>query len=163
MQRRIIDANILDPAEVDAGVEAILTGGTKGSAALNAATDPAMAGFDDLDADEDRELFRTALRDYTRTYAFLAQIMPFTDPDLEKLYCYGKYLLTRLPKADPVAEVDLDESVILTHLRTELTAHEIDASPMEGSDEPLPGMGSAEGKKNTPAEAHLSELINARN
>ena len=163
LQRRLSDANILDPVEVDAGVEAILTGGTKGSAALNAATDPAVDRFHALDTDEDRELFRTALRDYTRTYAFLAQIMPFTDPDLEKLYYYGKYLLTRLPKADPGATVDLDESVILTHLRTELTAHEIDASPSEGSDEPLPGLGSAEGKKNTPVEAHLSELINALN
>ena len=37
------------------------------------------------------------LRDYVRTYAFLAQIMPFTDADLEELYYYGKYLLTRLP------------------------------------------------------------------
>lgn len=163
LQRRIDEPNILDPAEVERGVNAILTGGTKGSAELNAAIDPAVDRFEALDDEEEQEGFRTALRDFCRTYAFLAQIMPFTDADLERLYYYGKYLLTRLPTTDAGGAIHLDGSVILTHLRTELIAEQEDASLEEGSDEPLPGLGDGGGKQNTPVEEHLSELINAMN
>ena len=163
LQRRIDEPNILDPAEVERGVNAILTGGTKGSAELNAAIDPAVDRFEALDDEDEQEGFRTALRDFCRTYAFLAQIMPFTDSALERLYYYGKYLLTRLPTTDAGGAIHLDGSVILTHLRTELIAEQEDASLEEGSDEPLPGLGDGGGKQNTPVEEHLSELINAMN
>ena len=163
LQRRLDEPNILDPAEVERGVNAILTGGTKGSAELNAAIDPAVDRFEALDDEDEQEGFRTALRDFCRTYAFLAQIMPFTDSALERLYYYGKYLLTRLPTTDAGGAIHLDGSVILTHLRTELIAEQEDASLEEGSDEPLPGLGDGGGKQNTPVEEHLSELINAMN
>lgn len=162
LQRRIDDATILDPDEVNRGVEAILAGGTKGSKGLNAATDPAVERFRDLD-DEEAELFRTALRDFVRTYAFLAQIMPFTDPDMERLYYYGKYLLTRLPTVNQGGAVDLDESVVLTHLRTELISDQSDISPDEGSDEPLISGGTGEGRQVSTPEERLSELIAALN
>ena len=162
LQRRVDDATILDPDEVNRGVEAILAGGTKGSKELNAATDPAVERFKDLD-EEDAELFRTALRDFVRTYAFLAQIMPFTDPDMERLYYYGKYLLTRLPNVNQGGAVDLDESVVLTHLRTELISEETNISPDKGSDEPLVSIGTGEGRQNSPTEERLSELIAALN
>ena len=162
LQRRILDARIIDPDEMHRGVVAILAGGAKGSAALNAATHPAADRWADLDDDE-QEQVRTALRDYVRTYAFLAQIMPFTDADLEELYYYGKYLLTRLPSPDPGDAVNLDGSVILTHLRQEITADQVDLGLTDGTDEPLPGLGTAEGKQHTPAEEHLSALIDAIN
>ena len=106
---------------------------------------------------------RTALRDFTRTYAFLAQIMPFADAELEALYYYGKYLLTRLLPTDPGEAVNLDGSVILTHLRQELIADQIILSLTEGTDEPLHSLSTAEGKQHTPAEEHLSALIAALN
>lgn len=37
------------------------------------------------------------LTDYVRLYAFLSQIITFTDADLEKLYFFGRYLLRKLP------------------------------------------------------------------
>ena len=69
-------------------------------------------------------MFRTALRDFTRAYAFISQIAQFTDPGLEKLYYYGKYLLNELDTQRDPATVDLDGSVVLTHLRMEMTARE---------------------------------------
>lgn len=143
-------------------MEAIRAGGTQGSKELIAAADPAVERFKDLD-DEDAELFRTALRDFVRTYAFLAQIMPFTDPDMERLYYYGKYLLTRLPNVNQGGAVDLDESVVLTHLRTELISDEADIRPDKGSDEPLVSVGTGEGRQYSPTEERLSELIAALN
>ena len=112
----------------------------------------------------DREDFRTALRDFTRAYAFLAQIVPFHDSELEQLYTYGKYLLTRLPRADSGGAVDLDGAVVLTHLRTELIAAEQNASlsrraRMSRSRAP----GEGRGKEHEQPTDSLSALIDALN
>jgi len=47
--------------------------------------------------DEERSDFRGQLGDYIRLYAFLAQVLTFTDPDLEKLYQFARYLRRLLP------------------------------------------------------------------
>ncbi|MGH7803431.1 MAG: type I restriction endonuclease subunit R, partial [Candidatus Binatia bacterium] len=44
--------------------------------------------------------FRGELGDYVRLYAFLAQILTFADPDLEKLYAFARHLRRLLP-SDP--------------------------------------------------------------
>lgn len=163
LQRRILDAGILDPGEVARGVAAILTGGTKGSAELNAAINPAVERFEALDDDEQQEGFRAALGDYTRKYAFLAQIMPFKSAELESLYYYGKFLLKCLPRNDSDASVNLDGSVILTHLRTELTANQSNISLTDGTEEPLPGLSDGEHSAKNDSEEHLSALIAALN
>ncbi len=163
LQRRILDANILDPDDVTRGVAAILAGGTKGSNELNAAISPAVDRFNAIDDEDDQELFRTAARDFTRAYSFLAQIMPFQDEELEKLYYYVKYLLTQIAKKDRGGHIDLDGAVVLTHLRNELIADQEDISLSTGSDEPLKGMSTGGGKQDTPLEEHLSALINALN
>ena len=47
------------------------------------------------------------LGDYVRLYAFLSQIITFTDADLEKLYVFGRLLLRKLPvNAGPTAGGD---------------------------------------------------------
>ena len=161
LQRRIQDAGVLDDREVAAGVAAILAGGTKGSAALNAATDPAVDRWQALDEDE-RELFRTALRDYVRAYAFIAQIAPPMGTELEGLYFYGKYLQTRLLDDDPPA-VDLGDAVVLTHLRTELTAEVVGPPVLGGEQDPLQAFHDGTGRQNSMPEERLSELIAALN
>lgn len=161
LQGRIKDGNVIDPEEMAAGVRAILITGPTGSAQLNAAIDPAVDRWKALEDDAAREAFRTALRDFTRTYAFLAHIIPYSDSAMEELYYYGKYLLTRLPRADAGGAVDIDGAVILTHLRTEKKAEQ--ALSMSGTDEPLTGPGDGEGKKVEEPTAPLSQLINDLN
>lgn len=56
--------------------------------------------FQALQDDEQREM-RGQLTDYVRLYAFLAQVLPFADVDLEKLYVFARHLRRLLP-ADPV-------------------------------------------------------------
>ena len=41
--------------------------------------------------------FRGKLADYVRLYAFVSQIITFTDADLERLYVFGRLLLRKLP------------------------------------------------------------------
>lgn len=47
-----------------------------------------------LEVDTERETFLSALHDVTRTYAFLAHIIPFSDAEMEKRYYYGTNLLS---------------------------------------------------------------------
>lgn len=92
------------------------------------------------DDEETAEEFRDALKSFVRTYAFLAQVVPYSDEDLEKLYLFGKILLPRLPaKKEP--SLDLGDEVELTHLRTETTGtHDLSLGKGDG-DQLLPGFG----------------------
>lgn len=47
--------------------------------------------------EEDRREFRRLLNRYSELYAFLGQIIPFADPDLEQLYQFCRCLLRVLP------------------------------------------------------------------
>ena len=73
--------------------------------------------------DEDaQESFRGTLDHFVRAYAFVAQVMPWTDPDLEQLFLYGKLLLTELPTGDNDPMPQVSKSVQLTHLRIAVTS-----------------------------------------
>ena len=158
LQRRIMDARLIDPADIDRAVEAILVAGQKGNGQLSAATDPAYDLWEALDDEDEKEQFRTAVRDFVRTYAFLAQIVPFHDTDLEKLYYYCKFLSTRLTRVE--GTVNIDGAVVLTHLRTELIAESEDMSLGEGDGSTvIPGPGTGTGKQAQSPEDHLSAII----
>jgi type I restriction enzyme R subunit len=159
-----IDAHpVLVADELDAGVSAILSGANAASAKLNAAIDPAVERYLNLDEEEQVE-FKDALTAFTRAYSFLGQIVPFSDPELEKLYYYGKYLLTKLPTADSGGAVNLAGAVVLTHLRTDMVADAQNLSLTEGSVDPLSGhVGEGRGKQVEMPKAALSTLISALN
>jgi len=73
---------------------------------LYAVLGPAVERFRALNEDEQRD-FRSGLTDYVRLYAFLAQVLTFSDAELEKLYVFARYL-RRLVPAD---RVDLPREV----------------------------------------------------
>lgn len=158
LQRRVMDAHLIDVSDIDRAVEAIFNPGKNGNAELSAATDATVDRWDAVDDESEKEEFRTAVRDFVRTYSFLAQIIPFQDIDLEKLYYYCKYLATRLTRDE--GSVNLDGAVILTHLRTELIseAEDISLGSGPGATE-ISGPGAGEGKVNSPVEDRLSEVI----
>ncbi|MDQ1293944.1 MAG: type restriction enzyme subunit [Actinomycetota bacterium] len=171
-QSRVLRPRVLVDSEMDGFVDALLAaeerapGARKGSAGLHAELyrhlEPAVTRFTDLlDADEeaDREAaedFRADLGDYTRKYAFLSQIIPYTDAELESLYVYGRHLLTRLPRRTDLG-IDLGD-LDLSHLRVERTGVlDLGLRP-EGTVE-LPGFGTGTGGAPDPERSPLSELI----
>lgn len=100
------------------------TGGKKvqDHARLNALIDPAVDRFKHAD-EEVRETFRGQLSAFTKLYAFLAQIVPFADSDLEKLYVYGRLLLTKLPKVgEATPPIRLGDDVALHSYRLQCIA-----------------------------------------
>ncbi len=63
---------------------------------LYAVLAPLVARFQPL-SEEERQDFRGQLTDYVRLYAFLAQVLPFADADLGKLYVFARHLRRLLP------------------------------------------------------------------
>ncbi len=131
------------------------------NAAMSAALDPAVDRFKALEEDP-QEAFRGQLVAYCNLYGFLAQTVPFSDLDLEKLYAFGKMLLRKLPRDDGGPAVDLGEDVALTYYR--LTRAEGDMGPLV-ADGPQEITGPDETGTGKPEEVKekLSALIDVIN
>ncbi len=78
---------------------------------------PAVDRFKAIDEEELRSAFREKLSGYTKVYAFLSQIIPYADPDLEMLYSYGRFLLPHLPLNRDSSTVRLGDEVGLQYYR----------------------------------------------
>ena len=87
---------------------------------LYALLDPAVERFNALDED-DQDEFRDALNRFVALYAFLSQIVSFTDTDLERDYLYCRALGTSCSRTAAKAGSTSAREVELTHLRLEQT------------------------------------------
>jgi type I restriction enzyme R subunit len=83
---------------------------------MNACIDPAVNRYNQLDKGT-KEEFRKVLVAYRNLYAFLSQVLPFQDSDLEKLYTYIRFLLMKLPLRDSGSAYDFDNDVALKYYR----------------------------------------------
>ncbi len=90
-------------------------------AKLYAALNPAVKRFEAKEKDEKTE-FRTTLADFVRLYAFLSQIATFADPDLEKLYTFGRLLLRKLPIEKEKLPVEIQQAIDLESYRLDRTS-----------------------------------------
>jgi type I restriction enzyme R subunit len=84
--------------------------------------------------------FREALATFEATYVLLAQLVPFSDRELEKLYAYGRNLERLLPHDPRKAPVEIQGDVELKHYRLQKTAeHKLrvaEAVPLRGFTDP---------------------------
>ena len=161
LQHDLETAGVLSPAEVEAAVTQLLEGDPSKQDLVYANVDPAVGRFAMLEEDAAAE-FRDKLNHFLRAYAFLAQVIPWTDASLERLYLYGKLLQSRLPAGDSDPMPQLSNAVQLSHLRLSISRE--GAIELEGSDEPgvaLPGEGM--GKQAEPVIDKLAALIEAMN
>ncbi len=127
---------------------------------MNTCIDPAVSRYNALEEDV-REEFRETLVAYRNLYAFMSQIIPFQDTDLEKLYSYVRFLLTKLPK-DRGPVYSFDDDVALKFYRLEKIG---EGSIILESGKPEPvsgpvsvGTGAVHGE-----EIELSRLIDILN
>jgi len=106
-------------------------------AKMNACIDPAVNRWSGLEEDL-QENFRKVLVAYRNLYAFLSQVIPFQDSDLEKLYSYIRFLLTKLPRGDASEAYNLDDDVALKYYRLQkigegvIDLHAGDPLPISG-------------------------------
>lgn len=79
---------------------------------------PAVDRFKALDEDH-RNTFYEKLTAYVRFYAFISQIIPYSDVELEILYSFGRYLIPRLDLGNDVVNPHPEKEVELQYYRIE--------------------------------------------
>lgn len=111
LQTKLEDFGFYSPQEIDKFADVYWSRKPK-QEKLYAAVQPAVDRWKAAEKDEQIE-FRGSLKNYCRLYAFLSQIVQFKDPDLEKLYQYGKLLYRRLPVGKDELPVEVINAVDL--------------------------------------------------
>jgi type I restriction enzyme R subunit len=129
---------------------------------LYAFTDPATDRFKAIDEEEKRDEFKKGLRTWTNLYAFLSQIMPFIDSDLEKFYAYAKLLQMRLPKRDLTENLQIADEIALEYYRLQMIK-EGSIELQKGENGELSGVTEAGLTRPKEGEAPLSEIIDVLN
>ena len=80
---------------------------------------PAVDRYQAIETLEQRQEFRDKLKGYVQVYAFLSQIIPYADPDLEMLYSFGRFLLPQLPLDRDTSIIKMGDEVALQYYRLE--------------------------------------------
>lgn len=103
--------------------------------------------------------FRKDLGTFLRLYDFLSQIVPYNDPELEKLYAFGKNLLPRLIVRRDGGGIDIEDDVRLTHYRLQkLGERQLDLEKGEAlALKPVSEAGSGEAREDE--TKRLSEIV----
>ena len=171
LQHELVEAQVFTESELAGFAEVLYrlptTAKPSSHARLNSWLDPAVDRFKALgegseEQPELQEAFRGRLVAYKKLYSFLAQIVPFQDPDLEKLYAFGRMLLMKLPRPEAGGPLDLDEEVILASLKLKKEA-EGDLALKKGEGGALAGPGATgTGSGKAPKEL-LSTIIDTLN
>lgn len=148
--------DVLRANEIEQTVELVMGVGKAGDhGRIHAALAPAIDRFFVLN-DDDQAEFRDAANRFVRTYAFLSQIVAFTDVKLERDYIYCKALSAFLKPASYTG-VDLGSEVELTYLRMDETfSGSVALTEKEGE---VTTIFAGTGRQNDPDEELLSEII----
>ena len=165
LQHRLLGWAIFTPADVTAFAEVWYRRKRDHSATdhrvMNAVLDAVVQRFQDREEDE-REEFRGQLKAYRNLYAFLSQIIPYQDTDLERLFAFVRNLLAKLPPPGDGEGFVLDDEVALRFFRLQqMSEGSIDLG--DGDADPLKGptdVGTARAKDE---EVTLSSLIDRLN
>ena len=167
LQHEIVEAGIVTPDDVtDFGkvwYRRRRDHSKSDHAAMNAVLDRIVERFKKLNED-DREQHRGILTAFRNLYGFLAQIIPYQDSELEKLYALVRNLLTKLPCEDEGDRFELDDEVTLKYFRLrQIGEGSIDLG--DGEADPLKGpidVGTARTKDDAVELSSLVEQLNER-
>ena len=131
---------------------------------MNAALDPAVSRFTarrDED-EEEAEDWRGKLRAFLNLYAFLSQVIPYQDSDLERLYVFLRHLAQKLPRRGSGPAYRFDDDVRLEYYRLQ-KIDEGSISLADGEAKPLDGPTEVGSGLARPQPTPLSQLIDTLN
>lgn len=130
------------------------------TAQMNGILDKAVERFKGRTQEEQEDL-KALFVNFRNMYGFLSQVIPYTDSDLEQLYTYLRFLLTKLPKRETGPILHLEEDVELQYYRLQkISEGRIDLNTGEGK--PLKGPSDV-GTGQEDQKIRLSELIDILN
>ena len=167
LQHVLLEWAIFTPADVTAFTEVWYRGKRNHSAGdhrvMNALLDVVVQRFQDRE-EQDREQFRSQLNAYRNLYAFLSQIIPYQDSDLERLYAFVSNLLAKLPPPGDGQAFVLDDEVALRFFRLQQVNNGSiglslgDADPLKGPTD----VGTARAKDKDVSLSSLIDRLNER-
>lgn len=132
-------------------------------AKMNGALDLAVERYKQLDKPGQEEL-KSGLVNFRNMYAFLSQVIPYQDSDLEKLYTYLRFLLTKLLRHAAGPAYHLEDEVDLEYYRLQkISECSIDlasgeAKPLKGPDD----VGTGQGVYDVTPLSELIDILNER-
>lgn len=167
LQHKLLEWAIFAPADVDAFAEVWYRPKREHSASdhrvMNALLDAVVQRFGERE-DYEQEEFRGQLTAYRNLYAFLSQIIPYQDRELEKLYVFVRNLISKLPPPGDGQAFALDDGVALRYFRLQqITEGSIDLG--KGEAYPLKGptdVGTSGVRDEAVALSSLIEKLNER-
>ena len=167
LQHRVLEWAIFTPTDVTAFAKIWYRAKRHHSVSdhrvMNAVLDTVVQRFQDRE-EEKREEFRGQLKAYRNLYAFLSQIIPYQDSDLERLYAFVRNLLSKLPPPGDGQAFVLDDEVALRFFRLQqMTEGSINLS--DGETDPLKGptdVGTAHVKDEDVTLSSLIDRLNER-
>lgn len=134
--------------------------------AMNAALDPAVSRFIERqkDAEELAELWRGNVQAFLNLYAFLSQVIPYQDSDLERLYIFLRHLGPKLPRRKSGPTYHFDDDVRLEYYRLQkisegsISLQDGDAQRLDGPTE----VGSGLVREQPVRLSQLIDVVNER-
>lgn len=165
LQHELDEAQLWQPSELEAFSKIFykpkLKLANKENEQLYQWLQPAVDRFKAWDDVEKREDWRGKLAAFVRLYAFLSQVMPYTDRELEMRFAFGRMLLHRLPR--PAMEsYDFEGEVDLHSYRLSRTGEAPIVLEKKGTGEVKGPTAVGTGGPDTP-RVPLHELIEALN
>lgn len=158
LQTRLEEYGVFAIDEIEAFATAFF--GNANQSKLYSILKPAVDRWVELDEGLQKES-RKLLGDYVNTYAFLGQLLTFSDPDLEKLYVFVKYLRRYLPYKPGKLPLDVQEKIDLESYRvSESFRGDIELERGKGEVEPAkkPAPGQTSPDELEPLSAIIAEL-----
>jgi len=161
LQTDLDSYQVYAPEQVDAFVQIYLGGADRDQ--LDPILDACVAVYRS-DLDEDKQVdFKGKAKAFTRTYAFLSSILPYTNAEWEKRSIFLNFLVLKLP-----APIDQDlsrgilEAIDMDSYRVEKRkAMKLQLPDEDGEIEPVPTSGA--GYQSEPTLDTLSNIIKAFN
>ncbi len=130
-------------------------------ARMNAVLDRGVARYKEL-PEEDQGEFKSLLVSFRNLYAFLSQVIPYGDSELEQLYTYLRFLITKLPSDPNRSDHRVDDDVALEFYRLQkISEGRINLN--EGSADPLKGPSDVGTGQSQDEITQLSELVKKLN
>ena len=167
LQHRLLEWVIFTPEDVSA-FSVVWYGKKKDHSvsdhrAMNAILDRAVDAFQERE-EEEREEFRGQITAFRNLYAFLSQIIPYQDSELEQFYTFCRNLISKLPPPGDGSSFTLDDEVALKYFRIQqMTQGSIDLD--DGETDALKGptdVGSGGRKDEEVGLRDLVERLNER-
>ena len=167
LQHKLLAWAIFAPDDINAFAEVWYKSKRDHSAAdhrvMNAVLDAVIARFGEKDEAEQEE-FRGQLTVFRNLYAFLSQIIPYQDSELEKLYAFVRNIMAKLPPPSDGQAFTLDNEIALRYFRLQqMTEGSIDLG--QGEAYPLKGptdVGTSGVREEPVTLSSLVEKLNER-